>query len=499
MAANPGIEFFSSEFRSSSEKNGAETYSLHLTETNDTEVSVEAHTVDGTATRDEDYVPRVEQFVFPAGTAPNIIYTSAIQILPDSLVEDHESFQLELRNPTGGAVLGPQSTAQVIINNDDGNISVGDATVTEGGVLQFAITLDASVDVRIELTAEVSGGTATSPDDFTARSEVVEFGAFLPAGQTRIVEVPTVQDNVSEAPETITLTLRDLTFSNGTPGTITVTDGEAVGTITDNDNTPPSISSYNGAATASVSVAENAGTVADVDATDPDAGQQLQYFIVGGNDAEDFNIDRQAGTLSALGAPFDFEAPRDNDFNNVYQVVVEARDGANGAAQQSLTITVTDVAEPPPGGGGTSGSDTFAGTSGSDLYDGGAGKDRISGGLGDDILIGGTGNDTVQGGAGNDRVSGGPGVDNVSGDAGTDTYVFREGDGRDSILNFSRGQDRIELNVSIGTNHIDNFAELQALAHVTRASGGTQIVFDGGDTLLVQGMNGLAGQDWIFV
>ncbi|MGK5091769.1 calcium-binding protein [Deltaproteobacteria bacterium TL4] len=64
---------------------------------------------------------------------------------------------------------------------------------------------------------------------------------------------------------------------------------------------------------------------------------------------------------------------------------------------------------------GLGGSDTITGAEGDDLLNGDAGDDVLSGGEGDDTLIGGEGNDLLEG---ND---------------GSDVYVFKRGDGQDTI------------------------------------------------------------------
>ncbi|MFW9264513.1 cadherin-like domain-containing protein, partial [Nostoc sp. CALU 546] len=104
---------------------------------------------------------------------------------------------------------------------------------------------------------------------------------------------------------------------------------------------------------------------------------------------------------------------------------------------------------------GGAGNDTIAGNGGDDTISGGAGSDNISGGNGNDLLLGGNGNDTIAGNGGNDNISGGNGNDlllggngndtiagnggndTISGGNGNDTFVFRLGDGNDTIADFT--------------------------------------------------------------
>jgi Ca2+-binding RTX toxin-like protein len=82
----------------------------------------------------------------------------------------------------------------------------------------------------------------------------------------------------------------------------------------------------------------------------------------------------------------------------------------------------------------TEGTDLVIGGPGVDTLNGLGGDDRIEGRAGDDVLLGGAGNDTLFGQGGNDRLEGGTGNDTLQGDLGNDTYVYRPGDGEDTII-----------------------------------------------------------------
>ncbi|MBO4400646.1 MAG: hypothetical protein J5809_02240 [Selenomonadaceae bacterium] len=76
---------------------------------------------------------------------------------------------------------------------------------------------------------------------------------------------------------------------------------------------------------------------------------------------------------------------------------------------------------------------------------GGGGNDSISGNNGKDILYGGTGNDVLSGGAGDDTLYGETGNDTLTGGAGSDTFVYSNGDGSDTISDYTAGQDKIKI------------------------------------------------------
>jgi len=80
------------------------------------------------------------------------------------------------------------------------------------------------------------------------------------------------------------------------------------------------------------------------------------------------------------------------------------------------------------------GDDSLYGGAGNDAIDGGDGRDRISGGEGHDDMSGGTGADSIRGGSGDDTIRGGEGDDLLFGNVGDDIYLYRFGDGSDTIF-----------------------------------------------------------------
>jgi predicted outer membrane repeat protein len=100
-------------------------------------------------------------------------------------------------------------------------------------------------------------------------------------------------------------------------------------------------------APAAVSVPENSSAVMTVTASDADVPPQtISFSIIGGADQSKFTIS-SGGTLS-FNTPPNFEAPTDVGGNNVYEVTVQASDGAGGAATQSLMVTVTPLNDNRP-------------------------------------------------------------------------------------------------------------------------------------------------------
>jgi len=149
---------------------------------------------------------------------------------------------------------------------------------------------------------------------------------------------------------------------------------------------------------------------------------------------------------------------------------------------------------------GAGGDDTINGGTRDDQLAGGRGNDAIVGLTGNDLLDGGDGNDTLSGGAGNDRFVGGRGDDTNMGGWGADTFVFRRGDGRDTIADFSPGAasgpngltgDRIDL----AFDEIQQFNDVMQYARATAT--GIVFEFGEGDALHVNGAQlGSVSNDW---
>ena len=109
-------------------------------------------------------------------------------------------------------------------------------------------------------------------------------------------------------------------------------------------NNPPAFSSA-----ASFSVEENQTDAGTVMAADPDAVDTVTYAITGGADQAKFDIDASSGLLTIPTSP-DYENPTDAGGNNTYMVTVTATGGTGARAlttDQAITVTVTDVDEPP--------------------------------------------------------------------------------------------------------------------------------------------------------
>ena len=248
-----------------------------------------------------------------------------------------------------------------------------------------------------------------------------------------------------------------------------------------------------------VTFAEN-GTGAAYTATATHAnGHSFSFSIKPGKDAAAFSIDAGTGILTFVTPP-DYEAPTDlsaggvaND--NIYVVDLEVRDGNGVVANQTVSVTVTDVGL------------NLIGTANNDLLSGSAENDVIRGLAGNDNLYGYAGPDFFDGGLGVDNIALGP----SDGAADKVSLVGYSGVDRAGIWEFETGIDKVAVTNTAGVpngtspsalvsiaglstlaiDHIiaDSFANLGAnavnvgdVSHIF-TSGGYAYVTDGGNLL----------------
>ena len=125
-------------------------------------------------------------------------------------------------------------------------------------------------------------------------------------------------------------------------------DNDGDGNDTDDDGDANAVPTFS--SPASFSVAENRTAAGTVAASDNDSGDTMTgYALAGGADHALFSIGLTSGVLTFGSAP-NYEDPSDTDTNNAYLVEVRATSGTGAREQtttQSITVTVTDVNEPP--------------------------------------------------------------------------------------------------------------------------------------------------------
>ena len=224
-------------------------------------------------------------------------------------------FQLSATDDRGDSAT---DTVSVIVTADQATTTIYRVDVAENsnGTIHVATTMDPEQEI---LTYSISG---TDADDFSIDSS----SGAISFVSTPDYETPT-DANTDNAYE--------LTFavSNGTTTTLQ----ELVITVTDVDEAPTITSAP------STSTSENTTTTFTASATDPESNP-LSYSL-SGTDAANFAINPSSGAISFTTIP-DYENPVDTDANNVYALTLEVSDSTH-TTSQALTITVTNIDEPP--------------------------------------------------------------------------------------------------------------------------------------------------------
>jgi Domain of unknown function (DUF5050) len=125
--------------------------------------------------------------------------------------------------------------------------------------------------------------------------------------------------------------------SNTSGQGLAIADAGVNSTAIAGDSTPPTLTSSD-----VFTVAENTTAVGTITAS-----ESSTISISGGEDSSSFQITRSSETSAALSfvtAP-NFEAPTDIGGNNSYIVVVRAIDSSSNSGYETVTVTVTDVAD----------------------------------------------------------------------------------------------------------------------------------------------------------
>ena len=138
---------------------------------------------------------------------------------------------------------------------------------------------------------------------------------------------------------------------------------------------------------------------------------------------------------------------------------------------------------------GTSSSNVLEGDLYNNTMDGQGGNDRMYGEAGWDILNGGSGDDEMYGGEDKDTLNGGEGDDLMDGGPGADTFVFEPGNGNDYIMDFTSGEDMIDLSAFEDSSNIDTDDATQDDGNhvINLPDGGTITVLGVGDDALNSG------------
>ena len=179
--------------------------------------------------------------------------------------------------------------------------------------------------------------------------------------------------------------------------------------------------------------------------------------------------------------------------NDLGQLSWYAGEDANGEGIEGFTFTLTDDGGTDHGGNNTSVDSYVIDFDVTEVVD------RFNGTKKKDELVGTAGRDVLDGKGGNDRLLGDRGNDTLTGGDGADRFLFRTGDGRDTVKDFDavgKAHDVLDLS-DLGS--VTSFKDLKR-NHLDQA--GKHVVIDGlnGDEIILQNVKikDLDAGDFVF-
>ena len=209
---------------------GTFTFDVQLSGESEQTVTVDYATTDGAAVAPEDYTAASGTVTVLPGESTGSL---SIVVVDDAVHELDETFTVTLTNATGRGVTADAAGVDITITNDDPvpSLSVGDVTVTESdGAATLVVSLSGETSAAVTVGYATANAGATAGADYSSTSGTLT----IAAGATSADVVITVLDDTTpESDETFILSLRNATNA-------TVTDGQALITILDDDE-PPTI------------------------------------------------------------------------------------------------------------------------------------------------------------------------------------------------------------------------------------------------------------------
>ena len=192
-------------------------------------VTVVYATSDVTAAAGADYAPTSGTLTFAPGETQKIV---SVAVLSDEQAENDETFLVSLSSADNATLADAQAVGTILDGGGQPQlptVSIGDATVTEGGVQSTQAALDVTLSEAspdpVTVGFATSAGTAQSGSDFVATSGVV---TFAPGVTRQTIVVGVIGDATAEQTETFRVVLSD-------PAGATLTDASGTVTILDDD------------------------------------------------------------------------------------------------------------------------------------------------------------------------------------------------------------------------------------------------------------------------
>ena len=223
-ASDPAISI--SDARAS--EGGTLRFHVTLNRTSASTVTVDWETSAGTATEDVDYDAGSGRITFNPGDTSKTIEVTTIE---DEENEVAETFTVDLSNATNATISDASGTGTIDNKVPDPEISISDASASEGETLLFHVTLNRESSSTVTVNWKTTAGTATEDVDYDGDNGTLTFN---PGDTSKTIEVTTIEDEENEVAETFTVELSGATNA-------TISDASGTGTI-DNTASDPAVS-----------------------------------------------------------------------------------------------------------------------------------------------------------------------------------------------------------------------------------------------------------------
>lgn len=225
--AKPGKLLLSAERVSAKEALGSVVFRVSRTAGVDGAVSVHYATANGSALAGDDYVATSGTLTWEAGDkTPREI---TVTLVNDLLVEEPETFTMNLSSPTGGAVLGRAlSTARIVSDDKPGALSFVGSSITvneNAGTATVTLRRTGGNGNAVGIHYATENGTALAGSDYTATSGDLGWAAGDVANKS--FTIPLNWDTAAEKAEKFYVVLSVPTGGAklGSPKKLTVTIG----------------------------------------------------------------------------------------------------------------------------------------------------------------------------------------------------------------------------------------------------------------------------------
>ena len=303
---------------------GSNTYTVVLDSQPTANVTVTVGGASGDVTADTDTGTSGDQTALTFTTST----WNTAQTVTVSAAEDDDALadeKVTLTHTVAGGDYGTNSvTADAVVitiaENDTPTLAIADTTAAEGdGNMVFRVSLSVASSQTVTASYTTANGTATAGEDYTTVSNGTL--TFSPNSLKQMVTVSVADDNLDEANETFTVTLKS-------PQHATISDATATATITDDDERGVTVSKQ------TLTVTEGGSNTYTVVLDSQPTGA---VTVTVGGAAGDVTADTDTGT-SGNQTALTFTA---STWNTAQTVTVSAAEDDDAVADATVTLTHT--------------------------------------------------------------------------------------------------------------------------------------------------------------